>query len=358
MSQAPRNLTLRGGIYYARFQIDNRDVWRSLRTADEREARRRIKEVRTEAGRARAGLIPAAEPAAAPLPTWEDAVVRWSSIHLPGLRPATRTRYLCSLAQLEPFIAGRPIASLIQPDLNDYAAARMEDGVKPATVRRDLTAVSLVWRVAKRAGWCSGENPALAELEEIKELREPIQPVALRDLALVLRSCTPALARLVRFLAYVGCRQEEAASLEWRDVDLRAGTVTFARTKTRSPRVVALSPRCAAMLGGLERHRALAYVFWHRDGRHGADRFRNVASQFRGLVTRTQEQRAAKAEGAGPCRWSSRTFRPFRCHDLRHTYAIRALQAGTSIYAVSRHLGHASVKTTEIYLAWLRTDRT
>lgn len=43
----------------------------------------------------------------------------------------------------------------------------------------------------------------------------------------------------------------------------------------------------------------------------------------------------------------------FRCHDLRHTFAIRWLQQGGDVYALARHLGHASVKTTEIYLRWM-----
>jgi integrase len=345
---APRNLICRKGIWYARIQIAGRDTWRSLRTADEREARRRLKEVRTEAGLARAGLTPAPVEA---LPTWEEAVVRWSQVHLPGLRPATRTRYLCSLAQAEPIFTGQPISAITQAEVNAYCAARMEDGVTPATVRRDLTAISLVWRAAKRAGWTSGENPALAELEEIKELREAIEPVRLRDLALVLRAASPGLRPMIRFLALTGCRQEEAASLEWRNVDLAAGTVAFTKTKTRSPRVVSISPRTVALLMGLERARGLAYVFWH-DTPEGGARYVNVASQFRGLVNRIY----LRSDQGGAAAVSSvfrQPFRPFRCHDLRHTYAIRALQSGRAIYDVSRHLGHASVKTTEIYLRWL-----
>jgi len=46
-------------------------------------------------------------------------------------------------------------------------------------------------------------------------------------------------------------------------------------------------------------------------------------------------------------------------HNLRHRYAVdylkNALPDGRtpSIYALSQHLGHASVKTTEIYFAYL-----
>ena len=56
-------------------------------------------------------------------------------------------------------------------------------------------------------------------------------------------------------------------------------------------------------------------------------------------------------------REAGRPFRPFRAHDLRHGFAIRALQRGMGIYGLSRHLGHTSVKTTEIHLRHLTTER-
>jgi integrase len=281
---AARNLLLRNGVWYARIRVNGRDVWRSLRTADEREARRRLKEVRRQAGRERAGLSPPPVPEAGGR-VWEDAVVRWSQTHLPGKRESTAKRYLCSLAQVEAHLRGRLLAAITQACLNDWVAARLEDGVTPATVRRDLTAVSL----------------------------------------------------------------------EWQDVDLNAGTVTFARTKTRSPRVIRLSPRTVAMLRALPRHPRLTYVFWHPGGKNGIDRFRNVASNFRELVTRRLRSGANGAEGApGFHRCGPAAFRPFRCHDLRHTWGIRALQRGMPIFEVSRHLGYATVRTTGLYVAWPR----
>ena len=43
----------------------------------------------------------------------------------------------------------------------------------------------------------------------------------------------------------------------------------------------------------------------------------------------------------------------FRCHDLRHEFAIRWLERGGDIYDLSRHLGHSSVKVTEMYLDYV-----
>lgn len=83
----------------------------------------------------------------------------------------------------------------------------------------------------------------------------------LGDLALVVRACFPGLRPMIRFLALTGCRQEEAATLEWRNVDFAGATGAFTKTKTRSPRVVSISPRTVALLSGLERSRRMVYGF-------------------------------------------------------------------------------------------------
>jgi integrase/recombinase XerD len=49
-------------------------------------------------------------------------------------------------------------------------------------------------------------------------------------------------------------------------------------------------------------------------------------------------------------------FQPFRFHDLRHRHAVDWLKSGGSIYDLQQRLGHTSVKTTEIYLAFLTPE--
>ena len=49
-------------------------------------------------------------------------------------------------------------------------------------------------------------------------------------------------------------------------------------------------------------------------------------------------------------------FQSFRFHDLRHRHAVDWLKSGRSIYDLQQRLGHTSVKTTEIYLAFLTPE--
>lgn len=318
------------GTYYARIQIRGRDVRRSLRTTDRRVARQRLKDLLEEAENARTGVR------APETRTWEDAVVRWEELQFSELRPATQRRYRISLRQLHPHFCGRDLTHISPAAVHEYVAARRRKKVSPATVRRDLMVMSRVMQAARRAGWVKS-NPVPDEMSEIKERREAIHPVNLRDLAILLGVAPKGLKDMLRFLARVGCRQEEAASLEWSQVDLspERPTVTFIKTKTRAPRVIRLSARTANELRRLRPEGAAGHVFTNRAG----GRFANMPGRFRTLMATAKP----------------RISRVFRCHDLRHTYAIRALQKGTPIYNVSQHLGHSSVKTTEIYAAWLST---
>jgi len=188
--------------------------------------------------------------------------------------------------------------------------------------------------------------------------RDVIRPVPTRHIVKVIRAgtygrapdCRPGMPELVAFAARTVCRQEEAGSLEWPQINLRMRTVAFLDTKTGAPRVIRVPTRTAAWLGQMERGRP------DQDGRHyvfvddrGA-RLANIYSRF-----------AKMRDRAG--------VPHFRFHDLRHNYAIRRLQSDTAasaglikrtddqphgIHELSYHLGHSSVTTTEGYLRWTR----
>ncbi|RSV20065.1 site-specific integrase [Sphingomonas sp. ABOLG] len=70
--------------------------------------------------------------------------------------------------------------------------------------------------------------------------------------------------------------------------------------------------------------------------------------ELRGLHARA-EKRAAKA---------CIPYRRFSFHHLRHLFAVEYLREGKGgFYDLSRELGHSSVKTTEIYLAYLTPEQ-
>lgn len=316
----PGHLYRRGGTWWGRVTLAGREYRRSLRTPDRGEARRRVEAWIEDLNRA--AYFGGARR------TYKETVVRWSEEAGQSIRPSTLTRYLVSVRQLDPHFGGLFLDQIDRRSIADFVAARRRLRATNATIRRDLTALSRILASAIAWGWMD-ENPARAyDRSTIREKREPMRPPGDDEVAQLVAICPPAFGRLVLFLRHTGMRQQEAATLTWAQVDSRRREATLYVTKRGRPRVVPLSDEAWAQISAQPRHLNSPWVFWHGAG----DPYRQVASRFARLV------KAAKLD--------------FRCHDLRHKFAVETLKAGGDIYRLSKILGHASVKTTEIYLAY------
>lgn len=325
----PSNLYKRGGTWWGRTKVQGRDHRRSLRTSDRAEAKKRLETWLKEFDHARFH--------GEQRHTYIEMVGKWGLEYLPGnVKPGTAKRYLISAKQLDPHFRDLYLDQVTRKKIAGMVSARVKSGVTNATIRRDLTALSTMLTCAIGWGWIE-ENPAKAyDRSIIKERRDPITPPTDEAIEEFLGKLTDKLGKLpnlVRFLAQTGMREEEAASLEWPQVDLKRGEVQLIKTKTNRPRVVPLSEAARGTLEGTERHIESKVVFWHGEGQ----RYRNVASRLAALK---------KRHGA-----------TFRVHDLRHKYAIDYLRANPlQIYQLQRILGHASIKTTEMYLDYVRAQ--
>jgi integrase/recombinase XerD len=97
------------------------------------------------------------------------------------------------------------------------------------------------------------------------------------------------------------------------------------------------------------------WLFWHHDGQP----FRSVSERFHELVEAVHGARDRGGEGArrGRGRGSGRAGLPaLHVPPPAPPLRGRLSQGGGSIYDLQQHLGHSSVKTTEIYLAFLTPD--
>ena len=129
-----------------------------------------------------------------------------------------------------------------------------------------------------------------------------------------------------RLLMLTGCRRNEILTLRWEDVDLEAGELRLRDAKTGA-RQVALSPAARKVLVALPR---LPDNPWVITGSRAGGRLANLNAQW--VVVR----RRAGLEDV-------------RIHDLRHSFASRALALGESLTMIGKLLGHRQVQTTARY---------
>ena len=130
----------------------------------------------------------------------------------------------------------------------------------------------------------------------------------------------------IRLLMLTGCRRGEIVTLRWEDVDLETGELRLRDAKT-GPRQVALSPAAVRVLSAIPRHAGDPWVI---AGRRPGTRLANLNASW--LVVR------ARAD-----------LEDVRLHDLRHSFASRALALGESLSMIGKLLGHRKVQTTARY---------
>ena len=133
-------------------------------------------------------------------------------------------------------------------------------------------------------------------------------------------------AAALRLLMLTGCRCNEILTLRWDDVHFDATEIRLRDSKT-GPRVVALSPAAARVLAGLPR---VAGNPWVIVGRRPGTRLTHLAYYW---------HQVRKPAGLGDV----------RLHDLRHSFASRALALGESLPMIGKLLGHTKLQTTARY---------
>jgi integrase len=319
----PANLYKRGSTFYARFSVNGELQRVSLRTGNPKEARLRFKAIREKAERQAFGIADAV--------TWEAAVLAYARgvLDAGGVKPGTAKRYRVSLRQIGPRFEGRSLHHITVKEIAQFVAARQAEGATNATIRRDLTTISRVLAFARSEGMIESNATDAYDRKLVREHRaaihEPSEAMIEAGAEAAEAAGLPALAELIRFLRGTGVRAGEALRARWEHV--RAGQMTIYETKSGRVRTIVVPPTVLPPRG-----EGRLFATLPEDSLTVAGRWAWVKRR----LPRTQH---------------------FRLHDLRHAYAIAEIRAGRDIYDLSHHLGHSSVKVTEMYLGYVAGGR-
>ena len=209
---------------------------------------------------------------------------------------------------LTTYFGNKKLAHLDQSAI-DRAAKALYPDAKPSTLNRQVyTPVGAILHFAAERGLC-----------DWRKIRRPKQPSGRvrwlhpNEAESLIDNCSPHLRPLVTFLFYTGARLSEALYLDWRDLDLRRGQVSFTDTKNGEARGIPLHDLVIAELANLPDRGGT--VFRRPDGRaykRKVDGGGQIKTAFKGACRR-----------AG--------IENFTPHDCRHTWA-------TWHYAANRNL--------------------
>lgn len=165
----------------------------------------------------------------------------------------------------------------------------------------------------------------------------------------------PIYEMFFRFLYLSGCRLGEACALQWTDLDLNTGKVSITKSVTHKAHDEGKYYKITTPKNvGSNRAIYLPRFFCEQLSAYqnavdnaGPFVFGGIKPLAPTSITRIL-QRSAAAAGV----------KTIRIHDIRHSCASLLIHKGVSIVAVSRHLGHKSVKQTlDTYSHMLPDDR-
>ena len=239
---------------------------------------------------------------------------------------------------------GRLLKLHVIPELGDRKVieiqrsniAALHHGLRdtPYQANRTLAVLSKMFSLAEM--WNlrpDGSNPCLHVKRYKEEKRERfLSAKEFRRLGRILDeiledgSETRSAVVAIRLLMLTGCRLSEIQTLRWENVDLEAGELRLPDAKTGG-RAVPLAPAAVRLLSTLPRDDENSWVI--------------VGKKPHSYLTDLQHPwRRIRARADLPA---------LRIHDLRHSFASRALALGESLPMIGKLLGHTQVQTTARY---------
>jgi len=241
---------------------------------------------------------------------------------------------------LAPVFGGRRMANLTTADIREYTAARLSEHASAGSINRELSLLRRMFCLAIQAGklLTRPHVPLLAENNVRTGFFDREQFDSLR------RHLPEAIQPVVTFAHVTGWRiRSEVLSLQWRQVDLEAGTVRLdpGTTKNGEGRVFHLTAELATLL---DAQRALADEYQRANNKICPWVFHRHGKQIKGF--RRSWASAAKAAG-----------RPGAIpHDLRRTAVRNLVRAGVPERVSMQLTGHKTRSVFERYNIVSDTD--
>lgn len=309
----------RGAAYWIRFQHEGQTIRKSARTTRKDVALRVLVETQEQYARwSRSGRRRY---------TVAEAIERYNREHVPLLKPSTQAGYRNNVRQLWPHFAHLHLDEVNKSRIAEFISARRRGGTSSPTIRRDLAVLSSIFSCALSWDWFDANPIKNFDKRVVRENPPRVRYLTPEEYERLLAAAAPYLRPIIQVALQTGMRAGELLPLQWPQVNLRRREITLTVTKTDMPRVVPLTADAVTTFVSIPRHPVSPYVF-HKPTT--GEPYKRIIIGFRGAV-----RRAGIAD--------------FRFHDLRHTYASWAVQAGMDLYRLSRILGHSTTEMTSKY---------
>jgi integrase len=262
--------------------------------------------------------------------TVAEVVDRYCHTVLPHKRPKTIVNQQKHLAWWRDHIGHLRLIDVTPSIITDHRDLLAQDRA-PATVKRYLAALSHAFTTAIREWQWMEDNPC-SRVSKPSEPRGRVRFLNDDERQRLLNACKASPCRYLYLVVLIalstGSRKGEILNLQWSDVDLPQGRITFHDTKNSERRTV---PLTGPALDHMRQHAKVRridtpLVFPNADGTKPLD-------------PRSAWETALKQAN----------IPDFRFHDLRHSAASYLAMSGASLAEIAEILGHKTLSMVKRY---------
>jgi len=227
--------------------------------------------------------------------------------------------FLLSFKRIKPF------------QIEEYINNRVKQKKKHSTINREIGILKAMFNKAINWGYIS-QSP----MKNVKNLPDTTKKLprflSVDEIKAVFAECSLWLYNIVATLILTGIRIGELINLTWNDINFNQQRIHIQSKDGWSPktyqiRTIPMHPAFVNILKKLPKN--TKYVFMSPEG---------CKLNSRNLQRRHFRKITKKLK-----------LKDVTIHTLRHTFASHLIMKGVDILTVSKLLGHANTKTTEIY---------
>jgi len=340
-------------FYWYRFLFGGRLYQGSTKHRNLRAAGRVENALKTKLANSRFGIVEQK-----PVPLFRDFAAEFLQRVKPELRPKSYSRYVDSLGLIEKdgkkeeregallsWFGSKGLDEITADKIERFKQARMESGLSPSTVNRDLACLRRILLFAVKLDVLAGTPFTAHKVRFLRERgRERI--LGFDEERRYLAVATQPLRDVATLILEMGLRPEEVCSIRRSDVHFFASIpflhVPSGKTKN-AVRMVPLTAKAREVLTARVSKARGEYIFPLRRGRASlTNPLKDGLDWSRPMI----ELHPAHYEALD----KSKIVPRFQVYDLRHTYGTRAIEGGTDPLTLMRLMGHADLKTTSRYV--------
>jgi len=246
-----------------------------------------------------------------------------------GASPDTVKAYRAALKDFIEYIGDKPLKEISLRDIIGWRNHRLKNGFKREKTNDPLarrTTLHYYTMFINRFLEWLGLN---IRVPRVKKPPRKIHVLSDEEINKLLNAVRDPLDLLiVKLLLDTGLRSRELLNIRVADIDFSNKTIRVLNTKYGKERYVVVTSETLELLKA-----------WIKMNNLGPND-KIIPLTYNGLYKRIK----TLGKRSGVPLWK------IRPHVLRHTFATRALRNGLNLYSLQKLLGHADIKTTQIYL--------